>query len=273
MPFLYIIHLDEKLAHTQHYAGSTNNLKQRLEAHTMGRGARYTQVVRERGIDWRLAGLYQCNHAVMRRLERMLKDTARIFRFCEVCSERPATLPGTQRYPLEMLKFPTTSKEIRLIAEPAPTMTYRIARPDEANVLTKWLIKVMKIERDALGFIPGGSGRGVEDLVKLGRVMLAEVNGKPAGYVAHFASKDHARITIHQCCVDDSFRFMGVGRGMLDAIRKMHPGKELCAKVRYNLAANHFWLSTGFQIAASLPHETSGNLIHHYYLAPETELS
>jgi predicted GIY-YIG superfamily endonuclease/ribosomal protein S18 acetylase RimI-like enzyme len=272
MAFLYILHLNEKLAHTQHYAGSTKNLQARLEAHAMGRGARYTEVLKERAIDWKLAGLYQCNHAVMRRLERMLKDTCRIFRYCEVCSEAPATLPGTQRYPLEQVKFPIDSQSIRAKLTARPVITCRIAQPSEANTLTPWMIGVMKVERDALGFIPGGSGRGVEDLVKLGRIMLAEVNGRPCGYIAHFGSKDHARVTIHQCCVDDSFRFMGVGRMMIEGIRKLHPTKELVAKVRFNLAANHFWTRIGFVIAASLPHETSGNIIHHYYLSPETEL-
>lgn len=272
MPFLYVLHLDQKLAHTQHYAGSTKNLQARLEAHAQGRAARYTEVLAERQIEWRLAGLYQCNHAVMRRLERQLKDTCRIFRFCEICSPHPATLPGTQRYDISLIKFATDSASIRAKAGGVPVVTCRIADKSETATLTKWLIRVMKIERDALGFIPGGSGRGVEDLVKLGRIMLAEANGQPCGYIAHFASKDHARVTIHQCCVDDSFRFLGIGRKMLDAIRHLHPGKELVAKVRYNLAANHFWLRVGFQLAASLPHETSGNIIHHYYLSPHQEL-
>lgn len=272
MAFLYVLHLDKKLSHTQHYCGSTKNLQQRLLAHALGRGARYTEVLKEQGIDWKLAGLYQCNHAVMRRLERVLKDTARIYRFCEICSQTPATLPGTQKYELSLLKFATDSATIRLHAGPRPTFSYRIAKPSEAVKLTKWLIDVMKIERDALGFIPGGSGRGVEDLVKLGRILLAEADGNPIGYIAHFASKDHARITIHQCCVLDAFRFYGIGREMINAIRQMHPGKELVAKVRYNLAANHFWLRIGFQIATSIPHETSGNIIHHYYLAPATQL-
>ena len=272
MAFLYILHLDTKLAHTQHYCGSTKNLKARLEAHAAGRGARYTEVLKEQNIDWKLAGLYQCNHATMRRLERVLKDTCRIKRFCEVCSETPSTLPGTQRYELSLLKFATDSATIRAGGSGVPEVTFRIASASEARKLTEWMIKLMKVERDALGFIPGGSGKGVEDLVKLGRILLAEVNGQPGGYIAHFASKDHARITIHQCCVEDQYRFLGIGRQMVHEIRRLHPTKEIVAKVRYNLAANHFWQRIGFQVAASLPHETSGNIIHHYYLAPQTEL-
>lgn len=272
MAFLYILHLDSKLAHTQHYCGSTKNLRQRLTAHALGRAARYTEVVKEKGIDWRLGGLFQCNHAVMRRLERVLKDNHRIARFCEVCTERPSILSGTLKYDVSLLNFPTDSGSIRKAAGKVPTITYRMAVKTDTKKLTKWMIHVMKVERDALGFIPGGHGRGVEDLIHLGRVLLAEANGEPIGYLAHTAAKDHTRITIHQLCVEDTFRFYGVGREMIEALRQLHPDKEMVAKVRYNLAANHFWNRIGFILAASVPHETSGNMIHHYYLTPQMEL-
>lgn len=272
MAFLYILHLNEKLAHTQHYAGSTRNLKQRLIAHAMGRGARYTEVLKERQIEWTLGGLYQCNHAVMRRLERTIKDNHRISRFCDVCTEHSSILPGTQKYDLSLVKFPKDSKSIREKAGKPPVVSYRIANAKDTQKLTEWMIAVMKVERDALGFIPGGAGKGVEDLIRLGRVLVAEIDQKPVGYIAHTASKDHARITIHQCCVDDSVRFLGVGRDMIRYLRSLHPTMEMVAKVRYNLAANHFWLRIGFQLATSVPHETSGNLIHHYYLPPYMEI-
>jgi predicted GIY-YIG superfamily endonuclease/GNAT superfamily N-acetyltransferase len=272
MAMLYILHLDSKLAHTQHYCGSTKNLKQRLTAHALGRAARYTQVLAERQIEWRLGGLFQCNHAVMRRLERVIKDNHRIAKFCEICTERPSTLTGTLKYEIALIPFPTTSHAIREAAGKVPTISYRIATKRDTAKLTKWMISIMKVERDALGFIPGGHGRGVEDLIHLGRVLMAEASGEPIGYLAHTASKDHARITIHQLCVEDVFRFYGVGREMLQYLRSLHPQKEMVAKVRYNLAANHFWNRVGFQLATSVPHETSGNLIHHYYLTPQMEL-
>lgn len=272
MAFLYILHLDSKLAHTQHYCGSTKNLKQRLTAHALGRAARYTEVVKERGIDWTLGGLFQCNHAVMRRLERVLKDNHRIARFCEKCTERPSTLSGTLKYEVDLLPFPHDSASIRKTSGPVPTITYRLATPKDVKPMTQWIMQVMKVERDALGFIPGGHGRGVEDLILLGRVLMAEAGGNPIGYLAHTAAKDHSRITIHQLCVDDVFRFYGVGREMIVALRNMHPTKEMVAKVRYNLAANHFWHRIGFTSAASVPHETSGNMIHHYYLTPQMEI-
>lgn len=272
MAFLYILHLKEKLAHAQHYCGSTKHLRQRLAAHAQGRAARFTEVLAERNIDWTLGGLYQCNHAVMRRLERTIKDNHRISRFCEVCDKSPATLPGTLKYDVHLLKFPTSSDEIRKALTAPPEIRYRIANMKDSVKLTKWMIHVMKVERDALGFIPGGSGRGVEDLIKLGRILLAETAGEYVGYLAHTAAKDHTRITIHQLCVADEFRCYGVGREMLHFLRRLHPEKEMVAKVRYNLAANHFWHRVGFELAASVPHETSGNLIHHYYLTPQMEI-
>ena len=170
MAMLYILHLDTKLAHTQHYCGSTKNLKQRLTAHALGRAARYTEVVAERGIEWRLGGLFQCNHAVMRRLERVIKDNHRIAKFCELCTERPSTLSGTLKYEIALLPFKTDSASIRAASGQVPTITYRIATKKDVVKLTKWMIAIMKVERDAIGFIPGSAGQEASRTDTLGRV-------------------------------------------------------------------------------------------------------
>src|SRR6266511_3384737 len=58
MGYCYLIHLDTPLSenHTaRHYLGYCRHVPSRMEAHRTGRGARFMQVVRERGIAWSIA--------------------------------------------------------------------------------------------------------------------------------------------------------------------------------------------------------------------------
>jgi len=52
---VYLLHFETKLAHAQHYLGSTDNLEARLHCHYHGQGARLMAVVTELGITWQVA--------------------------------------------------------------------------------------------------------------------------------------------------------------------------------------------------------------------------
>jgi predicted GIY-YIG superfamily endonuclease len=81
---VYLIHLSEPMAHSQHYLGWTNQeLPKRLEQHKKGNGARFTQVAVERGIKLLLVRVW----AGTRKLERKFKNRKNARRFCPLCNE------------------------------------------------------------------------------------------------------------------------------------------------------------------------------------------
>lgn len=82
---VYLLHFDSPISPdhtTQHYVGYTDHLRDRLELHAIGRGARLTQVARERGIGWRLVRTWPDGG---RTLERRIKRARHVPDFCPVC--------------------------------------------------------------------------------------------------------------------------------------------------------------------------------------------
>lgn len=88
---LYLIHLSRPLSdrHTsQHYLGFTPNavtLGERVRAHMQGRGARFTQVAVERGIQLNFVRLWAEGD---RHLERQLKKRKNHKKLCPVCNPK-----------------------------------------------------------------------------------------------------------------------------------------------------------------------------------------
>lgn len=114
--WVYVLHFDEPICHARHYTGSTLDLRARLIAHALGRGARLTQVARERGIAWRLTALGATTGEVLRKLERGAKDWKGADQFCPICTRAPHRIPGTTPYPVAMLPFPVSSTALELEA-------------------------------------------------------------------------------------------------------------------------------------------------------------
>ena len=79
---VYLLHFEEKLAHAQHYLGSTDDLAARLACHRSGNGARLRQVITELGIPWQLARTWPGG----RKLERELKCYKASTRLCPLCN-------------------------------------------------------------------------------------------------------------------------------------------------------------------------------------------
>lgn len=86
---VYILHLDTPLKHARHYVGfstSSRTLEERLEHHRNGTaGCRFTEVLRELGITFTLAYVYQ-GKKYDRTFERRLKNTKHIPRYCPICN-------------------------------------------------------------------------------------------------------------------------------------------------------------------------------------------
>lgn len=75
---VYLVHLDSKIAHSQHYLGysSRSCFPARINHHRNGTGARFLQVARERGIGWRVVRTWPGDRALERRLKNWNKGSA-----------------------------------------------------------------------------------------------------------------------------------------------------------------------------------------------------
>jgi hypothetical protein len=81
---VYLLHFDRPISerHTaQHYIGWSIHLPSRAIAHLRGRGARLTQVARERGIGFVIAAAWPGD----RHLERRMKNRKNAPRYCPLC--------------------------------------------------------------------------------------------------------------------------------------------------------------------------------------------
>ena len=78
---VYTLHFWPKLAHAGHYTGASDKLPARLVDHVLGRGARITQVQRERGGSW-VVGRVEPGG---RDRERQLKNQHNAALHCDVC--------------------------------------------------------------------------------------------------------------------------------------------------------------------------------------------
>jgi len=82
---VYVLHLTRPLGKSLHYTGWAKNevtLNARLDHHRNGRGATFTRVCAERGIDWVVAVVFP---NADRRFERSLKDRHDAKRYCPIC--------------------------------------------------------------------------------------------------------------------------------------------------------------------------------------------
>jgi predicted GIY-YIG superfamily endonuclease/N-acetylglutamate synthase-like GNAT family acetyltransferase len=266
MSFIYVLHFDEKLSHAQHYVGCTDNLKARLLAHATGAGSRICRELMNRGINWRLGGLFETSHRNMRKLERGLKDQRHASRYCQVCNVNNARFSGTKNYDIGNVAFPATREALAAIATPRTGQNVRHTTENEPKSTMQAILHLMRRDKDALGFVPAGGDQGLEMLVPRGLIVVAEAGGQVVGYASHTLNPSKTRCTIHQCCVQDDARFMHLGTKMVDQIKASYTVDEVIAKVRIDLAANHFWNAIGFDVIDTVVHPTSKNLINHYRL-------
>ena len=78
---VYTLHFWPKLEHAAHYTGASDKLPVRLVDHVLGRGARITQVQRERGGSWVVGHVEPGG----RDRERQLKSQHNAALHCDIC--------------------------------------------------------------------------------------------------------------------------------------------------------------------------------------------
>lgn len=79
---VYLIHLDEPMAHAQHYIGWSQWLRQRIEHHRKGTGANFLKHVVKAGINFKVVRKWKGKD---RNFERQLKNQKNARRLCPVC--------------------------------------------------------------------------------------------------------------------------------------------------------------------------------------------
>lgn len=80
---VYLIHFATPLKHARHYIGYTSHgLKERIERHRAGQGARLMQVITEAGIEWDVVKTWPKG---TRADERRLKNQKHAWKHCPVC--------------------------------------------------------------------------------------------------------------------------------------------------------------------------------------------
>jgi hypothetical protein len=79
---VYLLHFDRPYKHARHYLGYTSkSLRERLERHRAGAGARLIEVITDAGITFEVARRWSGNRA----LERRLKNRHNAALLCPIC--------------------------------------------------------------------------------------------------------------------------------------------------------------------------------------------
>jgi predicted GIY-YIG superfamily endonuclease len=72
--YVYLIQLDQAIAHARFYVGSTWNLKERLQVHLSDRGSPLLTSANQQGIHWHYAAIVECpDIGTARQLEAKIK--------------------------------------------------------------------------------------------------------------------------------------------------------------------------------------------------------
>ncbi len=87
---VYLLHFTSPISPdntTQHYLGYADNVENRVADHAAGRGARLTQVAKERGIAFEVVRTWDDGD---RTFERKLKNQKNAPKLCPICSPKAA---------------------------------------------------------------------------------------------------------------------------------------------------------------------------------------
>lgn len=82
---VYILHFDRPYQHARHYVGYADDVEDRIWHHRNGTGARLMQVIRDAGIGFQIARIWE---GADRTFERRLKNCKHTDRYCPMCHQR-----------------------------------------------------------------------------------------------------------------------------------------------------------------------------------------
>ena len=258
---IYILHVVSPLfqgSQTQHYSGQTESLRQRIETHATGQGARLTREFTENGMTFVLGALAQCSKAAARRVERQMKDSKNLPRYCTICNPGTADrIPETLPLSLDLVPFATDSAsytEKTLSVD----LTMRAASTDDE----KWIQSMMSKEKTELGFL---ASQSIKDYTAAGRCVIADGMGERHGYAMYSVTPDRSNVKIQQVFVKDDSRMQLIGEAIINYIEATHPRAALTCHVRHDLPAVAFWTAIGFEQLRRKEHKSSKQTLIQYH--------
>lgn len=88
---VYLIHLERKFKHAQHYIGWTDydDPEYRMKHHRNGNGSKFLRAVNKAGIDYSIVRTWPGKDG---NFERFLKNKKHASRFCPICSPQKQLL-------------------------------------------------------------------------------------------------------------------------------------------------------------------------------------
>lgn len=259
--FVYILHFDTPLSHAQHYVGMTGNLKQRLAAHAAGSGARLTEVLKDNERPWTLAGLFQTTTTNARRVERELKESKNLARYCDICTPDAPAPPRSKRYPLTEVPFKHRSTDIDPQQHGDVTISVREAR-DQIDI--NFAREIQRFHKVELGFL---NDTALWVACNEQHMYIASVSETPVAFLIWTNHLRTREVTIHQCATIDAQRLRGIAKAMVNGLAAMNPTSSIWCKVRVDLPANFFWEAIGFNKVRTVTHATSKQQLNQYYRA------
>lgn len=84
MSFVYLLHFDQPYKHARHYVGYADDLARRLQHHADGTGANLMKVLKDNGIGFTLARVWEDG---TRTRERQIKNAGGGAKYCPICNE------------------------------------------------------------------------------------------------------------------------------------------------------------------------------------------
>lgn len=81
---VYLLHFDHPYKHAQHYVGYAEDLARRLNHHADGTGANLMKVIKQNGIGFTLARVWD---GATRTDERKIKNAGGGRRYCPICNK------------------------------------------------------------------------------------------------------------------------------------------------------------------------------------------
>lgn len=143
---VYLLHFNQPYQHARHYLGWAEDAERRIEEHRNGKGSRLMQVVRNAGIDFRVAKIW---HNQSREFERRLKNQGGLSRQCPICQAEGTDRDTIRQHQLEKTvapKTPTTGPDYAEITAPATLTASLEGRLLETLVKTGAAIKCPKCD-------------------------------------------------------------------------------------------------------------------------------
>lgn len=257
--WLYILHYDEVLHHSQHYCGQTPNPPQRFQAHARGAGSAITQEFARRGIKFHVGMLCQCSQAKASQFERGLKNSKNLADYCAICAaaaippRHATTWPGSQRYDATLL--PELTSEIK--------WTKTVARPSSMHkpAVATPIQRLQDTSGDhAVGYL---TTEAIQDACDQRRIRCLTIDTEDAGYIL-FSKNRNGTITIQQIVIHADHRGQNYGRALVEYLAAEFPAAPLRCHVRQDLVANLFWEAIGFIPKTTKTHKTSGQTLIEY---------